>query len=374
MPRTTVAEFKIDYLQILNEDGILDEKLAKDTLSDDDVKSLYEMMVVYREFDDNAFKLQRSGRMGTFPQNKGQEACTLGAARAMKRGTDYLVPFYREHPACFYMGLPLHYVNLFWMGDERGNAIPPQYNMNPICVAIGTQTLHAAGIAWAFKMRKEPKVVTCLMGDGATSTGDFHEAMNFASVFKLPVVYSVINNGWAISVPCKNQTGSETLAQKAIAYGMPGIRVDGNDLFACYVAHREAIERARAGGGPTMIENVTYRLADHTTVDDARRYRSSDELAAAMKRDPLIRTRKYLERKGLWNDELQKKQEEIAHSVAHEVTQYSLNYEAPKPEDIFDYVYEEMPEQLKTQRDRRATHSIGQDPSQIGLQQEQHSV
>lgn len=375
MPRTTVAEFKVEYLQILNEDGVLDESLAKDTLSDEQVKSLYEMMIVYREFDDAAFKLQRSGRMGTFPQNRGQEACTLGAAAAIQRGVDYLVPFYREHPCCFAMGLPMHYINLFWMGDERGNAIPRQYNMNPICVAIGTQTLHAAGIAWAFKLRKEPRAVLSFFGDGATSTGDFHEAMNFSAVFKLPVVFSCINNGWAISVPASQQTASETFAQKAIAYGMPGIRIDGNDLFASFVAHREALERARSGGGPTLIESLTYRLADHTTADDSRRYRKAEELESAVKKEPLLRIRKYLDRKNLWNDQLQKQQEERAKSIVHEVTHYSLNYEPPNPDDIFDYVYEEMPEELRKQKETRSTHSLGQDPEQIGLQrQHEHNV
>jgi pyruvate dehydrogenase E1 component alpha subunit len=372
MPRTTIAEFRIDRLQILNEQGVLDETLAKNTLSDDDVKSLYEMMIVCREFDEAAFKLQRSGRMGTFPQNKGQEATTLGAARAMRRGVDYLVPFYRENPAAFYLGLPMHYINLFWMGDERGNAIPRQYNINPLSIAIGTQTLHAVGIAWAFKLRKEPRVVTCFFGDGATSTGDFHEAMNFASTFKLPVVFSCINNGWAISTPSSAQTASHTFAQKAIAYGMNTIQTDGNDLFASYVAHKEAIERARDGGGPSFIESCTYRLADHTTADDARRYRKADELESHRQIEPLIRTRKYLERKGVWNDELQRKQEERAKVIVQEVTQYSLNYEPPKLDDVFDFVFEEMPDEIAKQKEHRATHSIGQDPLQIGLQEHQH--
>jgi len=374
MPRKTTAQFKVEQLQILNEDGVLDQSLADGTLNDEDVKSLYEMMIVCRDFDEAAFKLQRSGRMGTFPQNKGQEATTLGAAKAMQRGVDYLVPFYRENPAAFYLGLPMHYVNLFWMGDERGNAIPKQFNMNPLCIAIGTQTLHAVGIAWAFKLRKEPRVVVCFFGDGATSTGDFHEAMNFASIFKLPVVFSCINNGWAISTPTCGQTASQTLAQKAIGYGMPTIQTDGNDLFASYKAHKSAIDLARSGGGPSFIESCTYRLADHTTADDARRYRNGDELSAAQKLEPMIRTRKYLESKGLWNDQLQNKQEDHAKVIVQEVTQYSLNYEAPKFEDIFDYVYEEIPDELVKQKQQRATHSLGQDPDQVGLQAVDHSA
>src|SRR3954469_6782392 len=245
MPRKVVYQAAVEYLQILDEEGRLDESLvAADTLAAGEVKSLYTKMVICRAFDEAAFKLQRSGRMGTFPQNKGQEATSLGAARALRKGVDFLVPFYRDNPAMFLHGLPMHYVLLHWMGDERGNAIPPELSMSPVCVAIGTQALHAAGIAWAFKLRKEDRAVLCFFGDGATSTGDFHEAMNFASVTKVPVVFSCVNNGWAISTPCGAQTGSETFAQKALAYGMPTVQVDGNDLFAVYKVHHEALERA----------------------------------------------------------------------------------------------------------------------------------
>src|SRR3954465_10729286 len=323
MPRTTVYDAKLEYLSILDEDGRLDEQLAQDTLTDVDVKFLYEQMLVNREFDESAFKLQRSGRMGTFPQNKGQEAAAPGAAKAIRKGHDYLVPYYRENAASFLHGLPMHFVYMFWMGDERGNAIPKQYSMNPLCVEIGAQTLHAAGIAWAFKIRKEPRVVLGFLGDGATSTGDFHEGMNFASVMKVPVVFCCINNGWAISVPCDKQTVSETFAQKALAYGMPTIKVDGNDLFAVYKAHKEAVDRARAGGGPSFIECATYRLGDHTTADDARRYRPPQELATWAKKDPLVRTRKYLESKGLWDDAQQTKAEQRAKGIVKEVTEYS---------------------------------------------------
>src|SRR3954470_24691312 len=248
MPRKVVYQAAVEYLQILDEEGRLDESLvAADTLSNDDVKSLYEQMIICREFDEQAFKLQRSGRMGTFPQNKGQEAAALGAAKALRKGHDQIVPYYRENPAAFLHGLPMHYVLLFWMGDERGNAIPQQYHVNPLVVAIGTQTLHAAGMAWAFKLKKEDRVVNVFFGDGATSTGDFHEAMNFASLYQLPLVFTCMNNGFAISLPCNKQTCAQTLAQKALAYGMNTIQVDGNDLFAVYKAHHDAVERARNG-------------------------------------------------------------------------------------------------------------------------------
>ena len=342
MPRKTAYEGKVDYLQLLDPEGRLDTSLADGSLGDADVKSLYEQMIICREFDEQAFKLQRSGRMGTFPQNKGQEAATLGSAKALRKGIDYIVPYYREHPASFLHGLPMHFVLLHWMGDERGNAIPRNLSMNPMGLAIGTQTLHAVGIAWAFKLRKEDRAVLCYFGDGATSTGDFHEAMNLAAVQKLPVIFCCLNNGWAISVPCAKQTGSETFAQKAMAYGMPTVQADGNDLFAMHQVTKEAVERARSGGGPSFIEALTYRLGDHTTADDARRYRPAAELDSAMGRDPMMRTRKYLETRNLWDVKQQAKADEKAKTLVHEVIQVALNAPAPATGDIFDYMFAEI--------------------------------
>jgi len=367
MPRKTVYHGEVDYIQILDEQGHLDTELAAGTLNDVDVQILYQQMIVCREFDETAFKLQRSGRMGTFPQNKGQEAVALGAAKALTKGVDYIVPYYRENPALFLHGLPMHYVLLHWMGDERGNAVPRNLSMNPLCVAIGAQTLHAVGIAWAFKLQKESRVVLCFLGDGATSTGDFHEAMNMAAVQKVPCVFCCINNQWAISVPSAKQTASQTFAQKALAYGMPTVQVDGNDLFAVYKAHREAIERARAGGGPSFIEAVTYRLGDHTTADDARRYRAPEALEAALAADPIVRTRKYLQAKGLWDEGQQAKAEERAKTIVHDVVQVALNIEKPSSADMFDYTFEHLPEDLERQKQTMRTDSIGQDPTQVSL-------
>lgn len=369
MPVTTAYKGEIPYLQILDEHGTLDEALAQDAgLSDADVKFLYEQMILNREFDDAAFRLQRSGRLGTFPQCRGQEACSLGAARAMRKGVDYLVPYYRENPASFLHGLPMHLILMFWGGDERGNAVPKNVSMSPLTIAIGTQGLHATGIAWAFKYKKEDRAVVCFFGDGATSTGDMHEAFNWASVLKAPVVFACINNQWAISVPLHKQTGAETFAQKAIAYGMPGIRVDGNDIFAVYKAHKDALDRARKGEGPTFIEMVSYRLADHTTADDARRYQDPVAFEAAKKRDPLIRTRKYLESKKLWNDAMEKKAGERAKATVADIIAEADKVAPPSSDDIFDYVFAELPPDLQKQKETRATHSIGQEPEQIGLQ------
>jgi pyruvate dehydrogenase E1 component alpha subunit len=367
MPLKTIYKTSIDHLQILNEKGELDATLAKDTLKDADVKSLYELMVISREFDEIAFKLQRSGRMGTFPQNKGQEAVALGSAFALRRGIDYIVPDYRNNAALFLQGLPMHYVLLHWMGDERGNAIPKDLSMSPICITIGAQPLHAVGIAWAFKLRKEDRVVLCYMGDGATSTGDFHEAMNFAALMKVPVIFCCANNQWAISVPSCRQCAAETFAQRALAYGMPTIQVDGNDLFAVYKATRDAVANARAGNGPYFIEAVTYRLADHTTADDARRYRDENQLKEAIAREPVIRTRKYLESRGLWDEEQQTKLMQRARTTVRGVTDAAIGIEKPDVNDVFDYTFAELPEDLQKQKQTLRTDSIGQDPDQIGL-------
>ena len=370
MPRKTVYKAQVDYLQILDENGNLDEALAKDTLTDEQVAHLYEFMITCRTLDDIAFKLQRSGRMGTYPQNKGQEAAAIGSGFAAVKGVDFLVPCYRENAALFLHGLPMHYIFLHWMGDERGNQIPEGVNMTPLSIPIGTQMLHATGIAWAFKLRKEERVAITYFGDGATSEGDFHEAMNFASTLEVPVVFFCQNNQWAISVPREQQMASETVAQKAIAYGMPTIQVDGNDLFAVYKASKEAIERARGGGGPSFIEAVTYRLGDHTTADDARRYRDAEEVEAWRGRDPMIRLRKYLERKDLWNEKRQAEAEEKAKAIASEVAKTAETIAKPEIGDIFDYTYAgELPAELEAQKRTMRTHSLGQEPEQVGLNQ-----
>jgi pyruvate dehydrogenase E1 component alpha subunit len=305
-------------------------------------------MIICREFDEQAFKLQRSGRMGTFPQNKGQEAAALGAAKALRRGADQLVPYYRENPAAFLHGLPMHYVLLFWMGDERGNAIPAQYCINPLVVAIGTQTLHATGMAWAFKLRKEEKIVNVFFGDGATSTGDFHEAMNFASVFQVPAVLVSNNNGWAISTPVKEQTHAETLAQKGIAYGIPSYRLDGMDVLASYVLVRDALQRAREGKGPTFIESLCYRFGAHTTADNPDLYRSKEEMVKIRAAtDPIVRFRNYLVKKKLWDDDREKKLVEEIDGEVDKAAKEAEQTAPPTMDELFQNVFATMPGYLK---------------------------
>jgi len=369
MPLKTAYQAKIDYLQIMDEQGVVDPAQAKDVMSDQDVLELYQYMVKCRVLDETAFKLQRSKRMGTYPQNKGQEAAAIGAGFAMQRGSDYLVPCYRENAALWMHGLPMHYIFLHWMGDERGNRIPEGVCQTPLCIPIGTQMLHATGIAWAFKMRKEPRVAITFFGDGATSEGDFHEAMNFASAFQVPCIFFCQNNQWAISVPREQQMNSATVAQKALAYDMPCIQVDGNDLLAVHKATRDFVERARAGGGPAFIEAVTYRLADHTTADDARRYRDQAELEAWVPKDPIVRLRKYLTAKHLWDDARQGQLEDAAKQNATDVVRAAESIEKPSSADFFDHMYATLPPELELQKRTMRTNSLGQHPEQAGLQE-----
>ena len=255
--------------------------------------SLYRGMVLTRAFDLKAVSLQRTGRLGTYAVSLGQEAVAVGVASAM-RNEDVIVPSYRDNGALLWRGMKMEEILLFWGGDERGNCSSGPAHDFPCCIPVGSQAPHAAGVAYAFRFRKEPRVAVCLFGDGATSKGDVWEAMNFAGVWKLPVVFVANNNQWAISVPLKLQTASETLAQKAIAAGFAGEQVDGNDVIAVRAAADEAIAHARAGKGPRLIEALTYRLSDHTTADDAGRYRAAEEVQARWKEEPIARLRSYL--------------------------------------------------------------------------------
>src|SRR5438552_7484871 len=258
-------------------------------------------MVLTRTFDLKAVALQRTGRLGTYAVSLGQEAAAVGIASAM-RPQDLLLPSYRDNAALLWRGVKMEEILLYWGGDERGNCSSGPSHDFPFCVPVGSQAPHAAGVAYAFRLRKQPRVAVCLFGDGATSKGDVWEAMNFAGVHKLPLVFVANNNQWAISVPLKLQTASETLAQKAIAAGFAGEQVDGNDVIAVRAATEQAIAQARAGGGPRLIEAVTYRLGDHTTADDAARYRPPEEVQARWKEEPITRLRSYLLSRKAWGE------------------------------------------------------------------------
>ena len=301
MPRITLEpRFQVEYLSVLDSDGNLDTALEP-KLSDNDLKSLYRAMLLGRRLDERMVRLQRQGRVGTFAPIKGQEASQIGSAFTLRR-SDWMVPSFRETAAMVWRGWPIDKLLHFFAGRlEGGQPAPDQHDL-PITIPVATQLPHAVGLAYAVQYRGDDAVVMAYFGDGATSEGDFHEAMNFAGVWHVPVVFVCQNNQWAISVPLKKQTHSRTIAQKALAYGLPGLQVDGNDVLAVYAAAREAVDRARAGDGPTLIECVTYRLGVHTTADDPTKYRSDEEVARWRARDPIERMRRHLVSLGLWDE------------------------------------------------------------------------
>lgn len=312
MPEELLATFHVKRLQVLNERGEADPELLPD-LADAEIWRLYELMLLARTFDERAVALQREGRIGTYPSIHGQEAAQVASAFALTP-KDWLFPSFREMGAHLTLGFPIPQLLQYWGGDERAQKVPSHLNIFPFCVAVGSQIPQAAGAALAARYRRDPVAVVTYFGDGATSKGDFHEGMNLAGVFNLPLVFICQNNQWAISIPLKGQTATDSLAQKAIAYGFDGVQVDGNDVFAVYRATRQALEKARKGGGPTFIECLTYRIADHTTADDAGRYRSPEEVAIWRERDPILRLERFLERRGQWTEE--KRDEAAAQAAA----------------------------------------------------------
>lgn len=361
MPIKPVLKTQIDHVSILDEHGNFDAKLGKGLIPDEDAVRLYEHMVVCRHLDEVAFKLQRSGRMGTYPQNMGQEATSTGAAYALNND-DWLVTAYRENPGLFWRGLPMEYILWHWMGDERGNQIPEGLYVTPISIPIGTQMLHATGLAWAAKYRREDRIACTFFGDGATSEGDFHEAANFAANLNLPVIFFCQNNGWAISVPTCVQCSAPTIAQRGLAYGMDCVQCDGNDIFAVVKVMKDAIKRAREDKRPSFIEALTYRLGDHTTADDARRYRDAEELDQWKLRDPITRLGEYLKKKKLWNSSKEEALQARAKAEVTGVVKRAEGIEAPPKTDMFDSMYASIDDpQLRIQRETMRTSSLGQE-------------
>jgi pyruvate dehydrogenase E1 component alpha subunit len=348
MPAEPVKFTVPKMYQILDENGKCDEaEMPK--LTGDEIRKIYENLVYARMLDDRIMKLQREGRCGTYASSLGQEATQVGSAFALDK-EDWLFPYFREIGAHITRGLPMHLYLMYWMGDERGSKIPEGLNDFVISIPVGTQTLHATGVAMAMKLRKEMKASMVYLGDGATSEGDFHEAMNFAGVFKAPVIFVCQNNQWAISLPLSKQTASKTLAQKAVAYGFNGYIVDGNDVFAVLKVAREAVERAKSEGGPTFIECVTYRMSDHTTADDAGRYRPPQELEDWKKKDPIERVRKYMQAKGIWDEAYEKSVVDKTSKMVEDNVREAEAVTAAEPEDIFDYLYDEVPKELANQK------------------------
>jgi len=352
MPRNTIdIPDKVENLSILNEKGELDASLEPD-IPEELLLKLHRAILLSRKFDERLLNLQRQGRIGTFAPISGQEAAQLGAVAPL-RPSDWMVPAFRETAAEIWRGRSLESVIMYNNGYNEGAEIPQNLNNLPISVPVGSQILHAVGLGWAAKYRQTDDVAMTFFGDGATSEGDFHEGLNFAGVFQVPAIFVCQNNHWAISIPVAKQTHSKTLAQKAIAYGIPGIQVDGNDILAVYAAAKEAVDRARAGQGPTLIECVTYRMAMHTTADDPKRYRTEEEVEKWRERDPIVRFQKYLVDKGLLSeDKIAGIESEVLEEIQAAVDGAEEEMKAlGDPIDMFEHAYDRMPAYLQEQKE-----------------------
>jgi pyruvate dehydrogenase E1 component alpha subunit len=346
---SNTVRFEIRYSRFLDEHGKAVQALPAFARDARNLVSIYRWMTLMRAYDAKAIALQRTGQLGTFASLLGQEAINAAIGSAMSED-DVLLMTYRENGAQLMRGVTLKELFLYWGGDERGCDTTGARRDFPICVTIAAHATHAVGVAYAMKLRREPRVAVCTLGDGATSKGDFYEGLNAAGAWKLPVVFVVTDNQWAISVPRKSQTAAQTLAQKAIAAGIEGLQVDGNDVVAVRDAMDQALAKARSGGGPTLIEALTYRLSDHTTADDASRYRSPDELAAAWKLEPILRLRTHLMESGAWDkakeDALLKECNEQVQAAAQDY----LDTPPPTAEQMFDHLYATLPAALHKQR------------------------
>ncbi len=314
------------------------------------LKDLYRLMNLIRIFDKKVVSLQRTGKMGTFATSLGQEGVSVGIGHALQKD-DIFVPYYRDQGILYQRRVKLIEIMQYWGGDERGSRYVYNREDLPISIPIATQLVHAVGVAYAVKLRKQERAVLSTCGDGGTSEGDFYIALNGAGTWNLPLVFVINNNQWAISVPRAIQTKADTLAQKAVAAGIDSIQVDGNDVIAVRQVVSEALAKARSGGGPTLIEALTYRLGDHTTADDASRYVDKSDLDKAWALEPIIRLQSYLTKKRILS---KKEEKQILETCKEEVDQAVAEYLAlspQPPEAIFDYQYANMPSALQEQKD-----------------------
>lgn len=344
-----MSDGQIPYTRYLKPDGSVAGNLPEFAEDRDLILSLYRHMNRARRFDTKAVAMQRTGRLPTFPPALGQEAFHVGFASAMT-AEDVLFPTYRDGPAQMVRGVRLEELLLFTAGDERGSDFEVPRQDFPQAIPIATQSAHAVGAAYAMKLRGEKSVAVTTIGDGGSSKGDFYEAMNFAGVWQAPVIFLINNNGWAISTPRHKQSAAATLAQKGDAVGVPGQQVDGNDVLAVYHVVSEAIAAARAGEGPALIEALTHRLTDHSTADDASRYRDADLLSEQWKEEPMIRLRNYLTNQGWWG---KKDEESMLTDLDREIETAVENFEGsdtPAPEAMFEHMYAELPADLAQQQ------------------------
>ena len=348
---THIARFDIYCRQYIAPEGDVVADLPKVANDTELLTTLYRQMVLTRTFDQKAIALQRTGRLGTYASVLGQEAIGTGVASAM-REDDILLPSFREHGAQLQRGVTIRELLLYWGGDERGSDFSGPRHDFPVCIPVGSHFPHAAGAALAMKLRGSSNVAVVIAGDGATSKGEFYEALNIAGVWQLPLLVVIANNQWAISVSRKQQTRARTLAQKAVAAGIPGEQVDGNDAVAVYTATLEALEAIRAGQGPRLIEAMTYRLGDHTTADNASRYRDDEEVSRHWQEDPVSRLRDYLTAQNYWTKEdEQSLLEECQGQVETEAEAY-LATPSQAVSTMFDHLFEVLPDSLKLQREQ----------------------
>ncbi len=342
-------EIDVSLTRVLDSEGKVVGPMPDFARNQAELLRLYHALVLTRTFDAKAVALQRTGRLGTYASSLGQEAVAVGAAAAMAPD-DVFVPSFREHGGQLWRGVTLKELFLYWGGDERGNDFAGPREDFPNCVPVGSHAPHAVGVALAFRLRGEKRAAVCVFGDGATSKGDVAEALNMAGVFKVPAVFVINNNAWAISVPRDKQTAAPTLVHKAAAAGIAGAQVDGNDVIAVRAMVAEALARARQGLGPSLIEAVTYRLCDHTTSDDASRYRDDAEVSRHWPAEPLVRLRHFLTNAGYWD---KAKEEALLHECNNVVEQAATEYLATPPQPLssmFDHVYAAAPAELDEQR------------------------
>ena len=347
-PRFEAEGGAAEPYQVLDAEGVLHPKV-RPSMSDDEMAEALTLMLLTRAFDDKGVKLHRQGRFGTFSTVHGQEAAITGSAFALDPVRDWVVPQYRELPALLRQGLPLDYFVLYFTGNPAGGGVPAEVNCLPLNIALGSQLPHAVGLGWGLRKQGSDAVVIAYFGDGASSEGDTHEAMNLAGVVKAPVVFFLSNNGWAISTPRARQSAARTLAARAVGYGMTGVVVDGNDLLAVHQVTADAVERARAGHGPTLIEAVTYRVGPHNTADDPTRYVDERERERWIARDPIERVRRYLIGRGRWDE----KREAAAMDRCGQVVEAAFaaaKAQAPvHAGQLFDHLYAGPPKRVRDQ-------------------------
>lgn len=348
----------VNPFSLVSVDGTL--SIDEPPMSDSEVIDALRYMVLTRIFDEKAIKLQRQGRFGTFASVRGQEASVMGAATALNPHRDWMVPQYRELPALVRHGLPIENFALYFMGHPAGGGIPDNVKVLPIQISLAAQLPHAVGLAWGLRKQGDDGVVITFFGDGASSEGDFHESLNLAGVTKAPVIFFLQNNGWAISTPRSAQSAARTLAERGPGYGVEGVLVDGNDLLAVHQVTAEAVAKARAGGGPTLIESLTWRAGAHNTADDPTKYLDVEEAEGWIERDPITRVEKYLRLRNAWDDDKDATLRADCEAEVARAIDVAFSTPPPTSDALFEHVYADPPQRIQAQRKEWAMNQENQ--------------